>query len=203
MNQDAKVILQQLGKYFLLAVALSYPVLALMLDILWLGNHVGENSVTEHSQAIILLLIMGTFFHINKKYPDQRAFGYLALGLFTSMFIREHDFFLNNIIDNLWEVIVAIVVISAITLSVKSKQPFVSIFKNYLLSHAGHIMAISLILLLFYSRLFGMGIIWENLLDDGYVRTVKNAMEEGTELLAYVMLFYATQLYRLQLKNKA
>ena len=57
-------------------------------------------------------------------------------------------------------------------------------------------MVMSILILLVHSRLFGMGILWKTILNDGYVNTVKNAMEEGTELLAYVLIFYATQVYR-------
>ena len=42
--------------------------------------------------------------------------------------------------------------------------------------------------LLVYSRLLGMGAIWKGLLAEQYLRVFKNAVEETTELLGYVLI---------------
>jgi len=199
MNPHIKSIVVSLTKYFLLAVACTYPVAMLMLDILWLNNGVGEHSFTEYSQSLILLLIIGTFCYVIMTHEKERPFAYMAVGLFVAMLIREQNFLFNNMGAHLWESLVAITLVVTFILSRRSDTPFAPVFSTYLRSRAGQIMAIGLVILLFYSRFFGMSLIWTSLLDDGYVRTVKNAMEEGTELLAYVLILYAAQVYRKQL----
>lgn len=199
MDPHLKSVIISLSKYFLLALACTYPVAMLMLDILWLNNGVGEHSFTEYSQSLILLLTIGTFCYIIMKHENEKPFAYMAVGFFTAMLIREQNSLLDSMGAHLWETLVAIVFVIAFVLSRRSGTPFAPVFSTYLRSRAGQIMAVGLVILLFYSRFFGMSIIWASLLDDGYVRTVKNAMEEGTELLAYVLILYAAQVYRKQL----
>lgn len=202
MNPHLRSIFVSLGKYFLLAVACSYPVGMLMLDILWLDNGVGEQSFTEFSQTGVLLIIIGLFAHIIHRYEDQRPFTFMAIGLFIAMLIREQDFYLNSLGPYLWETLMAITFITCVALSRRTRQPFAPVFSAYLTSKAGATMAIALISLLFYSRLLGMGVIWTSLLEEGYVRTVKNAIEEGTELYAYMLILYAALQYRAQLAQQ-
>jgi|SRR5690554_2489386 len=199
MYTQTKSIITSLLKYFLLAIACTYPVAMLMLDILWLNNGVGEHSFTEYSQSLLLILIISTFGYIIMTYEQERPLAYMAAGLFIAMLIREQNSLFNNMGAHLWETLVAITFVIAVILSRRSRAAFVPAFDRYLNSRAAQIMAIGLVILLFYSRFFGMSIIWTSLLDDGYVRTVKNAMEEGTELLAYVLILYASQVYRKQL----
>ncbi|WP_231472338.1 hypothetical protein [Pseudoxanthomonas suwonensis] len=59
-------------------------------------------------------------------------------------------------------------------------------------------MTIGLVLLLIYSRLFGMTALWEGLLADSYVRVVKNAAEECTELLGYTLVMASALTYAAQ-----
>lgn len=199
MNPHLKSIAGSLAGYFLLALACTFPVAMLMLDILWLNNGVGEHSFTEYAQSLILLLTIGTFAYVIAKHDKEKPFAYMAIGLFTAMLIREQNFLFNDLGAHLWESLVIITLVITITLSRRSGTPFAPVFSTYLRSRAGQIMVIGLIILLFYSRFLGMGMIWTSLLDDGYVRTVKNAIEEGTELLAYVIILYAAQVYRRRL----
>lgn len=46
-------------------------------------------------------------------------------------------------------------------------------------------------IVLVFSRLAGMNYLWLTLLDDSYIRTIKNLAEEGTELLGYSLLAYS------------
>lgn len=202
MNPHIRSILSSLAQYLFLAFILAYPVAMIMLDILWVGNNIGEHSFTEYSQSLILVLIIATFYYITVKHEDQRPFTYMAIGLFIAMLIREQNSLFNSMGAHLWESLVAATFIMAIYLTRRNKQPFAPVFSAYLRSRAGQIMALGLILLLIYSRFLGMSIIWKSLLESGYVSTIKNAVEEGTELLAYVIILYAAQVYRVQLATK-
>ncbi|MGO2497498.1 MAG: hypothetical protein ACTH6I_05700 [Vibrio litoralis] len=46
-------------------------------------------------------------------------------------------------------------------------------------------------LLLVFSRLFGMGHFWQGILGPDYDRVIKRVVEEGLEVLAYVVIFYS------------
>jgi hypothetical protein len=45
---------------------------------------------------------------------------------------------------------------------------------------------------LVFSRLFGMQAMWHAILADGYVRIVKNAVEEGSESFGYMLCLTAS-----------
>lgn len=53
-----------------------------------------------------------------------------------------------------------------------------------------------------FSRLFGCRILWESVMGDGYMRCVKNAVEEGVELLGYLFIGIASVEYYLFKKNE-
>ena len=56
---------------------------------------------------------------------------------------------------------------------------------------AGTLLLAGTVLLVIYSLLIGMGVLWETLLADGYLRTAKNFVEEGSELMAYGVITVA------------
>lgn len=58
-------------------------------------------------------------------------------------------------------------------------------------------------LLLVFSRLFGMGSFWHNIMGADYVREVKIIAEEGTELLAYCLIAFASVKTVNGFRNKA
>jgi hypothetical protein len=59
-------------------------------------------------------------------------------------------------------------------------------------------MTIGLVMLLCHSRLLGMTVLWQGLLGEHYVRVFKNVVEEGSELLAYTFILFASLSYAAQ-----
>lgn len=59
------------------------------------------------------------------------------------------------------------------------------------ISRSGVMLILGLAILLVYSRLLGMGVLWREFLHDGYLRLLKNAIEESTELLGYIIIVIA------------
>lgn len=63
-------------------------------------------------------------------------------------------------------------------------------------THPGYgMMCAGLLCILVFSRLFGMSVLWQTLMLDGYNRVVKNMVEEGCELLGYGLCLLATLSY--------
>lgn len=54
---------------------------------------------------------------------------------------------------------------------------------------------IGLLIVLVYSRLFGMGVLWHAIMADHFNRTVKNIVEEGTEFFGYALISWGGALY--------
>ncbi|EOW9564629.1 transporter, partial [Enterobacter hormaechei] len=49
-----------------------------------------------------------------------------------------------------------------------------------------------LLAVLVFSRLFGMQVLWHDILEHGYMRVVKNVVEEGSESFGYMLCLAAS-----------
>nr|WP_241902039.1 hypothetical protein [Vibrio lentus] len=116
----------------------------------------------------------------------------LVSAFFAVMFIREMDFWFDKITHGAWFVPAALVAGSAIFYAVKNGKRTIYQLTFILASPHMNLLLTGLMLLLVFSRLFGMGSFWHNVMGDDYVRAVKNIAEEGTELLAYCLIAFAS-----------
>ncbi|MCT7641747.1 hypothetical protein N5U03_08005 [Aliarcobacter butzleri] len=64
------------------------------------------------------------------------------------------------------------------------------------------LMIFSVMFLFVFSRLFGMGSFWRQVMKDNFVYEVKAMIEEGTELLAYGLILYSAYLIYKYLVNE-
>lgn len=175
----------------LIAVA---PML-LLLDIQWLGNAVGERSLVETTQLVLLAVTATAFVTLARRNRADRRFAVLAAGFFLCMGIRETDAAWDLVADGLWQALVAVVALAAAAYAAADWRAALRSLGRFLGSRAGLLMTLALGILLVYSRLLGMGVIWEGLLDDQYLRVFKNAVEETTELLGYVLIAASGVMY--------
>jgi hypothetical protein len=180
----------RLGAVFLLAVSL--PALALFADIRWLGNSVGEMSVTELSQLSFIALTAIGFGVLARVSREDRRFATLAAGFFACMLIRELDAVLDSVFDGLWQGLALSVAVTSIAYAACDWRSTLRGMARLLASRSGMALTIGLALLLAYSRLLGMTALWHGLLEDNYVRVFKNAVEESAELLSYTVIVVAS-----------
>lgn len=50
------------------------------------------------------------------------------------------------------------------------------------------ILVLGMAMLLVFSRLYGMGDFWKEVMDENYIRIIKNISEEAIELLSYLII---------------
>jgi hypothetical protein len=177
------------GAGFLLVMSL--PVFMLWMDVSWLDNAVGEVSATELSQLSCLVLIMIGFGYLARLSPEDRRFAVLTAGFFACMLIRELDAALDLIVDGLWQVLVFLVVVACLTYAISDWRATLRGMARMMATRFALVMTVGLALLLSYSRLLGMGLLWKEMLHEGYIRAIKNAAEESAELLGYVLILVA------------
>jgi hypothetical protein len=190
-----RLVLNALARGALLALLVSAPVLLLWIDVHGLGNSIGEVSATELSQLTLLAITVATFGSLAHRVRDDRRFATLAAGFFACMLLRECDAWLDLLVDGLWQGLVAFVAIACLTYSLMDWRSTLRGMARLVNSRAGSVLLVAVVLLLVYSRLFGMSGLWRDLLGDGYVRLFKNAVEESTELLAYFLVVGASVSY--------
>jgi hypothetical protein len=191
----ARIVLAAAARMLLLSCFISAPILLLWVDVQWLRNAVGEFSATEFSQLVLLAITVLGFVHLARRSQDDRRFAVLAAGLFACMLIREIDALLDLLLDGLWQGLVTLVSVTCLIYSLFDWRSTLRGMARLVVSRAGVVMIIGLAILLAYSRLLGMGLLWQGLLGDGYLRLFKNAIEESTELLGYVIILIASLRY--------
>lgn len=185
------------ARFACLALVVSIPPICLFLDLKVLGNSLSEQSVTEITQLVFLLLSISCFALLAIKRPDDRSFALLAAAFFACMLIRELDALFDLIAHGLWKYLVAPIALVAIGNALKHASATLHSLSRFVCSQAGLLMLVAVAILLFYSRLMGMTGLWQNLMTDGYVRIVKNAVEESAELLGYSLILAASVRYLL------
>lgn len=189
-------------EFLIYASVMTATFFLLYIDVVWLKNYVEEISLTEISQEIILVCIIYNLLVCAYKHANTRYSSVLLAGLFACMLIRELDSFLDSIVHGFWVYPALIIAISAILYTFRHPTDTINQLINYSRNSTYGYMIVGLLMILLYSRLFGMKIIWQTLLDDGYNRIVKNVVEEGTELFGYSVCFVSTIIYRFKLKRE-
>lgn len=208
VNQDLKKVLAACGRFLAYGLLAAFPVLVLRQDILVLGNAVGENSLVEACQLVLLAMSVLAFGLLAWRRADDRRFALLAAVFFASMLIRENDAVFDGLLfHGAWKYLVAPLAIGSLCWAVRDVDALLAGLARFVGSHAGTMMLLGLAVLLGFSRLFGMTEIWTAVLGDGYVRTAKNAIEETGELLGYgfilaASLRYLTQRVRAQVRER-
>lgn len=206
MKNDLHSLLAHLRNTVLFAVMVTLPVALLYLDIHWLKDNVGEWSLVELTQLGFLFASALAFVRLARRRADDRRFAVLAAALFACMLIRELDAVWDLLFRGLWSLLVTAVAGSALAYALRDWRAALAGLVRFLGSRPGTLMTIGLVMLLFYSRLFGMTALWQGLLEEGYIRIFKNAVEETTELLGYSFILAASLTYaarRIRERSKA
>jgi hypothetical protein len=193
VNQDMKTVLAAAGRFLAYCLLAALPVLLLRHDLHQLGNVLGERSLVELTQAGFLIASSGAFALLAVRRADDRRFAVLASALFAVMLIREMDALLDVLLwHGAWKYLAAPLVIGALSWSLRDWRSVMAGGARMLSSRSGTVMLLGMAVLLCYSRMFGMSSNWHAVLGDAYVRTVKNAVEETTELLGYSFILAAS-----------
>ncbi|TCV98228.1 hypothetical protein [Biostraticola tofi] len=194
MRSDLTFIMKKLGVFAIYGLVLSLLFSLLFIDAIVLNDIVKESSLTEVAQELLLLAIILLHLSLCRDSASRYASSLVA-GFFACMLIREMDFAFDAISHGSWVwaalAVTLVSVIYAGTSPSKTVRGVAALFRHpsYGLLLAG------LLNVLVFSRLFGMGDLWRAVLDDGYIRTVKNVAEEGSELFGYGLCLLATLSY--------
>jgi len=163
----------------------------------------GEHSYTEWGQVVMLIMIIGLFFWSTKLDKDKQAASIAVAGFFTISLIREFDMHLDLVFDGLWQIIALVTLLITILLVYRQKAFFKASVIYLFKTTAFGFIAAGFLTTFVFSRLYGRGTFWKQIMEDGYMRTVKNASEESIELLGYAIIFFgAIEYFRHLLKEK-
>ena len=181
--------------FLALAILMALIPFFISIDITVLKNELSETSITEFMQEFFILISAIIFYKASSKEPESKGIFILLAGLFTMMFIREGDYYLDTIFHGFWKLPVAIVLIATLYYAFKNKT---TIFKP-LLTHSQTkkftYILIGFLIIIIFSRLFGTGSLWRDIMGDNYHHLYKTVIQEGLELFGYSLIFYGSMLF--------
>ena len=164
------------------------------------GNPFSEVGPTEFIQSIALALSAALFFLEARRRPDMRGGLVLTGGFIGCMLIREQDYFLDALSHGCWKWPALILALSCLAYAAATFRASVAGLARLARWRHFSVLLVGLAIVLVYSRLFGMNILWRELLPDSQWRMAKTAVEESSELLGYLLIVFSALLLRFEKK---
>ncbi|OOE84305.1 hypothetical protein BZG72_02740 [Salinivibrio sp. PR6] len=193
----ARAVLKGAGKFFAVACYLA-GIAGIIHYSVAAHNVASESSLIELSQLLLLILTVFTFRRVAKFNPTLCHAAKLMSGFFLVLMIRELDATLDIVMHGFWKVPALLVTGLTLWPAIKHGRDTFTSLAHALSAKSSTMLIVALGLLLVYSRLFGMGELWEQAMGAMYVRDVKNIAEESTELVAYSLIWLSALGYWLE-----
>ncbi len=167
-----------------------------MVDVVMIGHGVPEDSVTEMTQAALLLISAALFGCSAWREPGTRGFFVLVAGFFLCMLVRELDEFLDEVWHGFWLVpALGVAILTIALVLVLWRDSVLRPMAEFIDTKPYFHLLFGLIVVLVFSRIFGSGsLMWERIMGPDYTRISKAALQEGLELFGYVFIAYGSWL---------
>lgn len=150
-----------------------------------------ESSMTEMVQELTLLLTSIILWSTGFYNKAIRPLAYLMGGFFAAAYVREHNAFLDEkLFDGGWQLLAYSIAAITIFLVHRNRSNLLQSILKYVDSRSFGILIMGFIVTFFYSRLYGETYMWKAVMEDAYMRDVKNASEESIELLGYSIILF-------------
>ena len=205
LNDDIRSDLRTIADGLLLLLALCMGVLALFLIFWWdstLPNPFAEVSPTEFLQTGALIASTALFFREALRRPDMSRALVLVGGFIGCMLIREQDYFLDPICHGCWKWPALALAGSCILYALRRPAEAVAQLARFVRWRWFPVLLTGLVIVLAYSRLFGMGLVWRGMLSTECWHLAKTAMEESAELLGYLLVTFSAVLQSWEFRRR-
>ncbi|UVV72819.1 hypothetical protein [Pantoea agglomerans] len=203
MRNDLTIIGREITVFILAALFLALMILPIYIDVAWMNDALYETSFTETTQEIMLAVIAALFFIAAQRRPAQRGALTLVAGFYSCMLIRELDFVFDAIQHGSWIWFALAVTAGCLAVALRTPKKTLHALARLLQHRSWPVMASGFLVVLVFSRLFGIHALWQHLMLGDYNRVVKNMAEEGTELLGYGLCWLASVRYLWQTRPAA
>lgn len=178
-------------------LALSILILAVpfcvYLDVVVIGHGIPELSVTEITQETLIFLSAILCWLKAWRCVCSRGFFVLLGGFFACMFIRELDFLFDMIHHGFWIYPVILITVVCSIYAWVCRDTILLPLAQYVSGKPFVYVSLGLIIVFIFSRIFGSGeLFWVRVMGPDYKGEYKQVIQEGLELLGYVMIFYGS-----------
>jgi hypothetical protein len=188
-NAGVRVVLY--AAIIVVAVLIVHQDAKLVVD----GLKFSEQSYTEYLQEIMLLVTGVLFLVAGFRQPKVQGLTALLSGFVFTAFIREFDWLLDKIVHGFWVYPAFALLGGFVFWAFKKRATLAESIKELLSMPTWGVLLSGFLGVFVFSRLFGKGTFWKALMEDNFIRSAKNAAEEGTELFGYTLLAIAAAEY--------
>ena len=158
-----------------------------------------EFSPIEFIQPLILIVCALMMLWVAQYCPSQRPIALPFAGLAVAFWLRELHYFLDRyLIDNLWQVLVAIVGALVIVYTYRQQRRLQVALARLWPSPALAFLFAGALVLFAFVQFVGHEPLWQAMLGEDYRRIVKLAVEEFIELMGYFLFLIGTIEYAYQ-----
>lgn len=171
----------------LIILTIAVP-LIVALDVIVLKHGLTEFSVTEVCQSVLLLMSTVLVGSAARKQTGSRGFLVLLTGFLGAMFIRENDKFMDFISQGFWFYPAMLVGAGSIIYAMRHRDTVIQPAIRFTNTKSYTYLLIGLVLVILFSRVFGTGRFWMEVMGADYNRLYKAIIQEGVELLGYVFI---------------
>ncbi|MEM9531631.1 MAG: hypothetical protein AAGA23_11985 [Pseudomonadota bacterium] len=151
-----------------------------------------EESYTEVLESLLLAFCAAIMLLARRYAPSLATCNLLLFGFFFASLIREQDALFDLFIaDGGWQVGVTLTLIPVLFFAFRERHRLPGELVQLRQSFAFGLLLAGVLTTYVFARLYGRRIFWEAVMGDGYLRWVKDAAEEVTELFGYLLLAIA------------
>lgn len=155
-----------------------------------------EHSPVEMVQPALLLICAALYGWVARDCPSQRPIAFVFGGLALGCAVRELHYFLDqNVADNFWQVVVAIILALIIVYGYRQRRRFRVAWLRLWPSPGLTLLFAGCSILFVIVQILGHEPLWLAILGDDYERVVKLAAEEFLELIGYFFILMGTLEY--------
>ena len=201
MSSQARALMTTIMLFFSLAVMIATVPFIVRFDVIQLDNKVGESSVTELTQELLLAISVVLFLISAIRRPESLGFLVLVTGFLACMLIREGDMWFDLISHGFWVYPATLCAAVSIYVAIRNRGTVLSSMGEYTRSQSFAFMAVGLLIVIVFSRLFGTQSLWQEIMQNNYDPFYKTVIQEGIELLGYWLVLAGSVLH--YSKNRA
>lgn len=157
------------------------------------GNKFNERSIVEYCQNSLLLITAAIYLYVSytQKHVLPLAFGLFAF-IFASL-IREQDALLDEFVfDGAWQTGAFGVLGVATFLIFRNYRLFLANVNDFVSKFSFGILLSGILTTYIFARLYGRKVFWMTVMEQEYIRDVKNVSEESLELFGYGLILVGT-----------
>ena len=194
-NNPISIFLPRAVRIIVYALFLLGVAQILMLDAQEVtdGDKFRESSWTETLQQTFVLITSMLFVIIALTNKYHKGLAFSGAALFIMAFFREFNNYLGEgIFTGGWQTYTIISGGALFFIAFKHRIGFFKSFDKMFNHSSFGILVSGFLITFFFSRLYGRTVFWKALMEDQYFRSVKNASEEGIELLGYSLILIGT-----------